>query len=107
MEVQSVDRVQKDPGSKRPICIPYYYLRTAINEKRLCLYDKCDLLTEELLNLERKADGHIDHPTNGCFTGDTLVSLVDGRELSMLELVNEYKSGKNNFVYSFNEAAKK
>lgn len=57
--------MQKDPGNKRPICIPYYYLRTAINEKRLCLYDKCDLLTDELLNLERKADGHIDHPTNG------------------------------------------
>jgi hypothetical protein len=29
------------------------------------LYRKCDLLTEEVANLERLSDGHVDHPKNG------------------------------------------
>lgn len=99
--VQSVDRVD----NQTRICIPYDYLKSAIYERHLTIYYKCDLLTDELVGLERKGDGHIDHTPEGinCLTGDTKVSLVDGRELTMLDLVNEYEAGKQNYVYTVNE----
>jgi len=36
----------------------------------------------------------------GCFSGDTKVALVDGRDISFIDLVEEYKSGKENFCYT-------
>src|SRR3989344_6082970 len=39
----------------------------------------------------------------GCFTKDTKVKLVDGRDLSFGELVEEQKQGKNNFTYTVDE----
>lgn len=102
----SVDRI--DSNSKQ--CLPYAYLKSTIYDKRLVVYSKCDLLTEEVVGLERQSDGHIQHPDGGrtgCFTGDTKISLVDGRELSFIDLVKEFNNGKQNFVYSFNTVTKK
>ncbi len=36
----------------------------------------------------------------GCFSGDTLVALADGRHLSFLELIAEQEQGKQNFCYT-------
>jgi hypothetical protein len=36
-----------------------------------------------------------------CFTGDTKVSLLDGRELEMVEIVKELKSGHTLWAYSY------
>jgi len=36
----------------------------------------------------------------GCWDGNTLVALADGRNLSFIELTEEYKNGKNNFCYT-------
>jgi DNA gyrase subunit B len=36
----------------------------------------------------------------GCFSGDTLIRLTDGRNLSFKELVNEGNNGKENFCYT-------
>ena len=36
----------------------------------------------------------------GCFTGETKVKLIDGRELSFLELIKEYREGKKNYSYT-------
>lgn len=59
--VLSVDRV--DPTSR--ICIPYQYLRSTINEKRLEIYND-KILISELTDLERNIDtGKIDHPDGG------------------------------------------
>ena len=102
----SVDRL--DSATKQ--CLPYAYLKSTIYDRRLSVYDKCDFLTEEVLGLERESDGHINHPeqgTQGCFTGDTKISLVDGRECTLLELVDEYNAGKINYVYSFNTQTKR
>lgn len=106
----SVDRLENVPGTNQKVCLPYAYFKTTIYEKRLMLYDKCDLLTDEIIGLEKEPDGHIEHPmggTQGCFTGDTKISLVDGRELSLVELVDEFNKGKQNYVYSFNEKTKR
>ena len=97
----SVDRVDSKTHQQNQ----YAYFKTTMTDMRLDVYRKCDFLTEEVLGLERLSDGHIEHPDagkSGCFTGDTKVSLVDGRELTFLELVDEFNSGKDNYVYSFN-----
>lgn len=97
-DVISVDRVTDK------ICQPYQYFRNTMYEKRLKCY-KSVLLKEELIGLERDNNtGKIDHSPSGinCFTGDTKVSLVDGRELTFIELLEEYKQGKTNYVYSLN-----
>lgn len=102
----SVDRL--DPSTKQ--CLPYAYFKSTIYDRRLEVYKNCDFLTEEILGLERESDGHINHPENGtqgCFTGDTKVSLVDGREVNLLQLVDEFNNGKVNYVYSFNETTKR
>ena len=65
VKIISVDRLDNASGTKQKICLPYAYLKNAIYEKKLTLYDKCDLLTDEIVNLEREADGHIDHPDQG------------------------------------------
>lgn len=65
----SVDRVQKD-SSGRPVCLPYHYFKTSIYERRLKIYQKCNLLTDEIIGLERKSDGHIDHTKDGINSKD-------------------------------------
>lgn len=42
----------------------------------------------------------------GCFHGDTLVALADGRSISFKELVAEQKSGKQNFCYTIRKDGK-
>jgi len=39
----------------------------------------------------------------GCFTADTKVKLVDGRDLSFADLIEEHQKGKRNFTLSVNE----
>ena len=102
----SVDRLDTQTHQ----CLPYAYFKSTLYDKRVEVYKDCDLLTEEVLGLERESDGHINHPKNGtqgCFTGDTKVSLVDGRELTFLELIDEFNNGKQNYVYSFNHTTKR
>ena len=60
-KITSVDRVD----AKSHKCLPYEYLKSMIYEQKLQLYEKCDLLSEELVNLEKLPSGKVDHPTNG------------------------------------------
>ncbi len=39
----------------------------------------------------------------GCFSGDTKVALVDGRDLTFRELVKEHQEGKNNYCYTLDD----
>jgi len=39
----------------------------------------------------------------GCFVGDTKIALADGRDISFLDLIEEYKAGKENFCYTIKE----
>lgn len=68
-EIVTVDRVQKD-SNNRPLCLPYHYFKSAIYEHRVTIYQKCDLLTNEIIGLERKSDGHIDHTKEGINSKD-------------------------------------
>ena len=44
----------------------------------------------------------IDQLPGGCFAMDTKVPLLDGRELTIAELTEEFKNGKQNWAYSVN-----
>ena len=55
--------------SRSKICLPYHYLRSTIYEERIDMYD-CELLTEELLGLERDSNGKIDHTVDGINSKD-------------------------------------
>ena len=59
-KILSVDRV--DSSTKQ--CLPYAFFKSAIYERHLQLYKDCELLTNEIVSLERLSDGHIDHPQN-------------------------------------------
>jgi hypothetical protein len=65
-EIISVDRLAV-VNKKTKVCLPYHYLRNTIYERRVKIYKKCDLLTKELLELERESDGRINHPEDGKF----------------------------------------
>lgn len=83
---------------------PYIGLRNLLQDQRIELV-KHDLQEQEMIHLQR-LNGRIDHPAQGCFTGDTQLQLPDGRMLSILELMIECKY-KTNWVYSFNESTQK
>lgn len=104
--ILSVDRVNSEH-----ICEPYAYLKNCIYERRILLPRRgINLLTEELVGLQRNNNsGKVDHTPQGinCFTGDTLIALVDGRTVSIKQLVDEYDEGKSNYVYSFNHNSQK
>ncbi len=59
-KILSVDRVDSSTRS----CLPYAFFKSAIYERHLQIYKDCNLLTEEIVSLERLSDGHIDHPQN-------------------------------------------
>lgn len=61
----SVDRV--DAESR--VCLPYQYLKSVIYEHRMVMYD-AQLLTEELIGLERSNSGRIDHGPSGINSKD-------------------------------------
>lgn len=65
-EIISVDRI--DAQSR--ICLPYQYLKSTIYERHVEIYQKCDLLTDELIGLERMPSGKIDHTTEGINSKD-------------------------------------
>ncbi len=65
LSVDRVDTVGTENGRPARVCKPYAFFKTTIYEQHLKLYRKCDLLTEEITNLERLSDGHVDHPKNG------------------------------------------
>lgn len=63
----SVDRVNNESHQ----CEPYLVFKNAMYEERILLFDDCDLLTNELIGLERDSSGKIDHSPNGINSKDS------------------------------------
>lgn len=100
---QSVDsiRILNEQGIKADVVstwkttAPYDTLKTAIYEGRFSCYEY-PILTQELEQLIFDAARQkIDHPTGGCFIGNTRIPLLDG-SIPMIEELN----GKEVWVYS-------
>ena len=82
---------------------PYDVLKTAMYDGRVTL-PRHDQLLKELLALERvPLKDKVDHPPNGCFTGDTRVALLDGTLPTFEELASRFGSGERFPVYSVDE----
>lgn len=80
---------------------PYIGLRNLLQDQRIELI-KDDLQEVEMINLQH-INGRIDHkPQSACFTGDTKIALVDGRTLTINELMIEQQY-RTNWVYTINE----
>lgn len=63
--ILSMDRVDDH------ICKPYQYFRNTLYEERMEIYAKCDLLTDEVLGLQRDNNsGKIDHDPSGINSKD-------------------------------------
>ena len=66
--ILSMDRVDSDH-----ICKPYQYFRNTLYEERMEIYAKCDLLTDEVLGLQRDNNsGKIDHDPSGINSKDQI-----------------------------------
>lgn len=83
--ILSVDRVDRLSKTN----IPYHYFKSAIYEQRIQIYQKCDLLTEEIVGLERLSDGHVDHTANGINSKDQS-DAVCGALFLASKFANEY-----------------
>lgn len=92
----SVDRLDNVPGTKHKVCLPYAFFKTSIYEKRLLLYSKCDLLTDEILGLEKEPDGHIDHAEGGTQGSKDQCDAVCGALFNASQNIEDY-------VYNYGE----
>lgn len=82
----SVDRL--DHQTKQ--CLPYAYLKSAIYDRRLAVYEDCSFLTEEVLGLERESDGHINHPEQGTQGSKDSIDAVCGAMWNASQHADEY-----------------
>jgi len=73
----------------------YEDLAMLVYEERV-LMPHIDILLEEMSQLRIVSDKKVDHPRKGCFTGDTLVPLLDGTDQTMESL-----EGSTVWVYSY------
>ncbi len=105
--VVSVDRLEgtdttDEKGNKHRICKPYEYFHSTLYERRMQVYDKCDLLTDEVLGLERQPDGHINHPDNGASGSkdqiDAVVGAMWNASLHVEQFVYDYGTSFKNLV---------
>lgn len=84
--ITSVDRVE----AHSKVCLPYQYLKSAIYERRLIIYDKCDSLTTEIINLERLSNGKIEHPNAGKTGSKDIADSVAGAIYNASQHAEEY-----------------
>ncbi len=61
------------------------------------------LFIKEAKSLIKTKNGKVDHPSSGCFTGDTRVALLDGTNPTFKELCEKYKNGEEFYVWSMSE----
>ena len=92
----SVDRLDSVPGTNQKVCLPYAFFKTTIYEKRVEVFQKCDLLTDEIIGLEKEPDGHINHPENGTQGSKDLADAFCGSLFSASQDLDE-------FVYNYGE----
>lgn len=89
-EIISVDRLDNIQGTNTKVCLPYAFLQSIIYEKRVEIYKKCDLLTEEIIGLEKESDGHINHPDSGTKGSKDQVDALCGSLWAASQNLEEY-----------------
>ena len=100
--------------AQKPVTITPQQTKAAMGSKeQMELLSKFGVVTDDLraalaandlINFERSS---LYTSIDRCFTGDTKVALLDGRDVSMLDLIKEYEAGKVNYVYSIDLEGKR
>ena len=90
VDILSVDRLDNIAGIKTKVCLPYVFFKSAIYEKRLELYAKCDLLTDEIVGLEKEPDGHVNHPEGGTQGSKDQADAVCGSLYNASQNIEQY-----------------
>ena len=90
VKVISVDRLDNVPGTNTKVCLPYAFLKSTIYEHRIELFEKCDLLTDEIVGLEKEPDGHINHPENGAYGSKDQVDAVCGALFNASQNIEQF-----------------
>lgn len=72
------------------------------------LEDGSEVEIVELLCTKANSGGKFESKSYAysCFTGDTKIRLADNRDISISDLLEEFKSGKTNYVYSIDNETK-
>lgn len=91
----SVDRVE----SQSKVCIPYQYFKSTLYERRIKIYDVCELLTKEVIGLERLSNGKIEHPDAGKSGSKDQIDAVCGALYNASQHAEE-------FAYDYGESLK-
>lgn len=81
---------------------PYYFFRSCAYDGRVQIPNDEIILRELNGLIENRRAQKIDHGIGGCFIGETKIRLVDGRDVSINDLMIE-QAYKTNWVYSVNE----
>ena len=89
-DILSVDRLSNIDGTRTKACLPYVNFKSIIYEKRLELYRKCDLLTDEIIGLEKEPDGHIEHSEGGTQGSKDICDALCGSLYSASQHLEEY-----------------
>jgi len=77
----------------------YHLLKEVIYEGRLKCYEYKPVIRELQQLMYDPKTGKVDHPPNGCFTGDTRISLLDGTE----PMIKELAERESFWVYSVDD----
>lgn len=71
-------------------------------EKAMKLVEKIKLKMQRKETYDPSTGSTTSQPDVMCIRKNTLIPLLDGRNLSLQEIVDEYNQGKQNYVYSIN-----
>lgn len=87
-KIISVDKVDTVDGTTK-ICKPYNYFRNTIYEERILMYDS-ELVTTELLGLEKNSSGKINHPDEGHSGSKDVADAICGALWNASQSAEEY-----------------
>jgi len=82
--------------------IPYHFARTCLYNGSSKIPDDNILVTELKQLVENRRAQKIDHPSGGCFTGNTAILLADGSCLSFNQLIDQSHNTAFGISYVYN-----
>lgn len=82
--------------------IPYHFARTCLYNGSSKIPDDNILVTELKQLVENRRAQKIDHPSGGCFTGNTAILLADGSCVSFNQLIDQSHNTAFGISYVYN-----
>ena len=99
LQLLSLKGFNTKPLSVDKVPLAFQTLRTALLEERFEAPFH-PILEREFKELKESRDGRFDHPEEGCFSGDTRISLLDGTNPTIKELADNYDPNEPIYLYT-------